>query len=164
MPAHCISSASSPDAHARKRGRLLALLALGGLAGCGGGGGSSGGAYDSHGKLLSIEFPDPSDVNPEPTDTPPGTAPLLQQVVFTFDHRPDPNNVGSSTLQIRDESGFPVPGTFDVEDEVVTFTPQLPTRPITISPNGTVDAGGAGLQPGGAFTIRVSNATFKFIS
>jgi hypothetical protein len=164
MPAHCIPSASGTVARAGKHGRLLALVALGGLAGCGGGGGSSSGPYDSHGKLLSIEFPDPADVNPEPTDTPPGAAPLLQQIVFTFDHRPDPNFVGSSTLQIRDESGFPVPGTFAVDDEVVTFTPQLPTRPITIDPNGTVDAGGAGLQPGGAFTIRVSNATFKFIS
>ena len=152
------------DFRAAERAALVAFVALIAATGCGGGGGSRSSGISSHGALLSVEFPDPTDVNAEPTDTPPGAAPLLQQIVFTFDERPDPNDVGSSTLQIRDENGFPVPGTFDVDGEVVTFTPQLPTRPITIAPNGTVDAGGAGLQPGGAFTIRVSSATFHFVS
>ena len=135
------------------------------LAGCGGGGGgSSSGGFDTHGKLLSVEFPDPSDVNPETTDTPPGAAPLLQQIVFTFDHKPDPNAVSSGSLQVRDESGFPVPGKFVVEGEVVTFTPQLPTRPVTISGNGAIDVGGAGLLPGAAYSIRVSSQTLPFIS
>jgi hypothetical protein len=159
-------SALVPTFRGRRSGRLLAAtFAVTWLAGCGGGGGhSSSGGFDAHGRLLSVEFPDPSGVNAESTDTPPGAAPLLQQIVFTFDHRPDPDDVGSSTLQIRDDSGFPVPGTFTVEDDVVTFTPQLPKRPITIAGDGTVDAGGAGLAPGAPYTIRVNSQTFKFVS
>jgi hypothetical protein len=143
-------------------GGSLALLAL---VGCGGGGGgSSGSGFDSHGKLLAVEFPDPSDVNTEPVDTPPAQAPLLQQVVFTFDSNPDPNSIGNSSIQILDENGFPVPGRFVVEGPVVTFTPVMPTRPVTIGLDGSVDDGGAGLSPGGAFTIRLGTQTLHFIS
>jgi len=82
-------------------------------------------------------------VNTEPVDTPPAQAPLLQQVVFTFDSNPDPNSIGNSSIQILDENGFPVPGRFVVEGPVVTFTPVMPTRPVTIGLDGTVDDGGA---------------------
>src|SRR5262249_62423304 len=105
------------------------------------------------------------DVNTEATDTPPATAPLLQQVVFTFDANPDPNSIDNNSIQIRDASGFPVPGVFVVAGPVVTFTPQLPTRPVTasVSGDGTVDNGGAGLQPGGAYAIRLGSQTLNFI-
>jgi len=143
-------------------GTSLALLAL---TSCGGGGGgSSGSGFDSHGKLLSVTFPDPSDVNTEAVDTPPALAPLLQQVVFTFDSNPDPNTIGSGTIQIRDASGFPVPGQFVVDGPVVTFTPQLPTRPVSIAGDGSVDDGGTGLAPGSAYTVRLGSQTLKFIS
>jgi len=145
------------------RSALLAFSAVVASAGCSGGGSSSAGP-SPHGVLLSVEFPDPSDVNSESTDAPPGAAPLLQQIVFTFDHRPDPNTVGGSTLQIRDDNGFPVPGSFSVDGEVVTFTPRLPTRPVAIAGNGAIDVGGAGLAPGAPYTIRVSAQTFKFVS
>src|SRR5262245_37571245 len=94
--------------------RLAFVAAAAALAGCGGGGGSSG-SFSTHANLLSVTFPDPSNVNSESTDSPPAAAPLLQQIVFTFDGSPDPNSVGSNTLQIRDPSGFPVPGRFVVD-------------------------------------------------
>jgi len=154
-----------PDGASRAAFPIGTSLALLALTSCGGGGGgSSGSGFDSHGKLLSVSFPDPSDVNTETTDTPPALAPLLQQVVFTFDSNPDPNTIGSGTIQIRDGSGFPVPGQFVVEGPVVTFTPQLPTRPVTIAGDGSVDDGGAGLEPGGAYTVRLGSQTLKFIS
>jgi len=136
------------------------------LAGCGGGGGggSSSVAYSSHGELLAVDFPDPSNVNAESTDSPPAEAPLLQQVVFTFDGNPDPNLISINTIQIRDSSGFPVPGTFAVSGMVVTFTPQLPTGPVTIQANGAVDVGGAGLAPAQAYTVRTGPGVFSFIS
>ncbi len=155
---------------ARLRGAALAVLPVGGafvflaLSGCGGGGGGSGGSFDAHGKLLSVEFPDPSDVNTEPTDTPPASAPLLQQVVFTFDANPDPNTISTSSIQIHDAGGFPVPGRFVVQGPVVTFTPQLPTRAVTVSADGAIDNGGAGLQPGNPYAIRIGSQTFNFIS
>jgi hypothetical protein len=142
---------------------LLATVTALALAGCGGGGGSSS-HYSSHANLLSVTFPDPSSVNQTSPDTPPQAAPLLQQIVFTFDGSPDPNTVGSNTLQIRDSSGFPVPGGFVVDGMVVTFTPQLPTQAVTISASGATDTGGTGLQPGANYTIRTGPALFSFIA
>ena len=140
-----------------------ALTTLSALSGCSGGGSSSS-SYSTHGTLLSVDFPDPSGVNSEASDTPPGAAPLLQQVVFTFDGSPDPNVVSGNTIQIRDASGFPVPGSFAVSGTTVTFTPQLPTRPVTIAANGAIDAGGAGLAPTANYTIRTGPGIFTFIT
>jgi hypothetical protein len=127
---------------------------------CGGGGGSSGG-YDRHGTLLSVEFPDPTGAS-DPA-LPPEQAPLLQQIRFAFDSRPDPNAVSSSSIAIRDEAGFPVPGRFDVDEEVVTFTPRLPTVAPAILPTGGVDVADAGLAPGARYTIRLSTSSFRFV-
>src|SRR5262245_46927701 len=100
------------------RGSLVALIPLLMACGGGGGGGGSGGA-DKHAQLLAVTFPDPNDVNAEPTDTPPAEAPLVQQVVLTFTGRPDPNLISVSTIQIRDAANLPVPGTFDVSGNEV---------------------------------------------
>jgi len=144
---------------------VLILAVAAAAAACGSGGGGGGGTtYDKSGQLLSVTFPDPNDVNAEATDTPPASAPLVQQIVLTFSTRPDPNRISANTLQVRDAANLPVSGSFTVADEVVTFTPTLPLRPYSIAGNGAVDSGGTGLNPGGSYTIRVGARTFSFVT
>jgi hypothetical protein len=147
-----------------RRVATVACLAPLLLAGCGGGGHGSGNHYSARGRLLSIEFPDPSHVNAEPENSPPSAAPLLQQIVFTFSANPDPDVISANSIQIRDANGFSVSGSFSCRDDQVTFTPQLPTRSATTSGNGTIDTGGTGLQPGSAYTVRVGPHTLSFVS
>src|SRR5262245_58116115 len=106
------------------RSLIFGSVAL--LGACGGGGGPSSSSFDRSASLQTITFPDPTGVNPEATDSPPQNAPLVQQVVFTFNGRPDPNRVSTTTVQVRDENNLPVDGTFTVSGSTITFTPTLP--------------------------------------
>ncbi len=136
--------------------RLAGLLFLGLLLGCGGGGGSSSGSFDSVGTLTGITFPDPEGVNATAVQVPPLAAPLVQQVEFTFSGNPRPSQVNAERLSIRDPSGFPVAGRFEVEANVVRFTPTLPRQtPTAASPHGD-----AGLRPGTSYNIRVGPSTW----
>jgi len=148
--------------------RLALACAATGLlliaGGCGGGGGSGGSAYDKSASLLAIEFPDPNGVNAEPEDRAPAAAPLVQQIVFSFSGNPDPNRVSSLTMPIRDAVGLPVGGRYVVNGPRVTFTPTLPTRPVSIHGDGVLDPGGTSLQPASGYTIRVGPRTFSFVA
>ncbi len=147
--------------HGLSRWSVVATL---GLTACGGGGGGGSGDYDGSGTLLAIEFADPEELNLEPLDTPPQDAPLLQQIVLRFSARPDPNRIHSTSIQVQDESGFPVAGRYTVDGEQVTFTPQLPTRPIATTSSGALDTGGTGLLPNHAYGLRVGALTSSFIA
>ena len=151
-----------PGLRAGGSASLVAIASA--LLACSGGGGGGGGSYDKTAELLAILFPDPNDVNAEAEDAAPNLAPLVQQVVFNFSGRPDPNRISISTVQIRDASGFPVPGTFTVDGTSVTFTPALPTRPFTVSGSGAIDTGGTGLQPASSYSIRLGPRTFSFVA
>jgi hypothetical protein len=129
---------------------------------CGGGGGGSS-AYDAHGVLLSVSFPDSSGAGGDESNAP-DEAPLVQQVVFKFSGRPDPNLVDRLSLPIADAAGLAVPGRYDVEGDTVTFTPQLPTRPITAISETQYDPGGSGLAPGHLYYVRASPSLFRFES
>src|SRR5262245_58053988 len=139
---------------------LVVALAPFLLVGCGGGGGGSA-SYDAHGTLLSISFPDSSDPGGDES-TAPDDAPLVQQVVFRFSGRPDPNLVDRLSLPIADAAGLAVPGRYDVDGDTVTFTPQLPTRPITAISETEYDPGGSGLAPGHRYYVRASPSLFRF--
>lgn len=139
------------------------FVLLGCLAGCSGGGSGSG--FQQSAALLAVEFLDPNDVNPEPTQSDaPQSAPLNQQIRFTFSAAPDPQRVNSTVLPILDEQEVPVPGTFTTEGAVVTFTPELPTRPIATTLNGALDDGGAGLDFNAGYSVRAGPKTFAFIT
>ncbi|MBL8841403.1 MAG: hypothetical protein JNL90_07730 [Planctomycetes bacterium] len=150
------------------RGSLAraALLAAGALAAsCGGGGGSSTGpnSYDAAATLQSVRFLDPNDVNSESESAPPQTAPLVQSIEFTFSGSPDPNRVNSTVLPILDDQNLPVPGRYTVDGPVVTFIPELPTRPVSTTASGQIDNGGAGLRFNTAYTLRVGPNAFAFV-
>ncbi len=135
----------------------FSLLAV--LSSCGGGGGGSGGTA-GHGVLLSIEFPDPAQQN---SAYPPNNASLVQQIVFKFDVSPRPSEVSSATLPILDINGFQAPGTYRAQSSVVTFTPDLPVRPLNpavVPP----DLGGAGLVPASLYTIKTGARLWDFIT
>jgi hypothetical protein len=143
---------------------VLPLLAIAPLLlpGCGGGGGGSS-SYDAHGTLLSITFPDSSDPGGDPTLAP-SDAPLVQRVVFEFSARPDPNLVSRLSLPVTDSSGLAIPGRYDVDGDTVTFTPQLPTRPITAISETELDPGGSGLAAGSTYYVRASPSLFRFLT
>ena len=127
---------------------------------CSGSGGSSGGAgFDRAGPLLAVTFPDPSNINSEDESTPPQAASLVQQIVFEFGGRPNPDSVDSGSIQVRTADGSPVAGRYLVDDHRVTFVPRLPLRPASSSD----DNGGAGLQPGSLYTVRVGKQVFDFV-
>ena len=140
--------------------RIAALLVATTICSCGGGGGS-GGSFSPKVQLLAVTFPDPGDVNVETEDVAPRDAPLLQQVVFTFDAAPDPNRVSSLTLPIRGPDGLYVAGRYDVDDVTVTFTPVLPLRPIVPVGDTAWDSGGTSLRPNASYTVRVGPLNFR---
>ncbi len=142
-------------------GRVAIAVALG-TAGCGPVGGS--GARARSAALLAVEFLDPNDVNVEPVDAAPRAAPLNQEIRFTFGAAPDPARVNSTVLPIIDGDGMPVPGSYRVDGPLVTFTPALPLRTPSTQPDGSVDHGGAGLELGRDYTVRVGRGTFAFIA
>jgi len=125
-------------------------------------GSSSSSSFATHGTLLSIEFPDPSDQNAFPESEPPENASLVQQVVFQFNARPDPAKVSSQTLPIVDSLGLPVSGAYRVDGSKVVFTPSLPTRPVDLEKSPS-DSGGAGLEPSSLYSVRASSRLWSFI-
>ena len=137
-------------------------LALAGCDGFGVAGGRS--SHQPTATLLSVEFLDPNDVNGEAIGDAPQSAPLTQQIRFTFSGNPDPNRVNSTVLPILDPSALPVPGKYDVVGPVVTFTPDLPMRGVTTTVNGAIDDGGAGLDFNVGYSVRVGRATFSFVT
>lgn len=128
-----------------------------------GGSGGSTSSFDKSATLLAVLFPDPNDVNPEDATEPPAAAPLVQQVQLVFDGRPDPDRVNSRSIAIVSPLGVPVPGTFEVVDRTVTFTPRLPTRPAVKISNTDFDNGGAGLAAGTQYSIRLGQLNWDFI-
>ena len=150
-----------------------AAVAGGGLAACSGGGGGGGTSFKAIGSLLAVEFLDPNDVNGEGDDgsganldlgLAPLTAPLTQQIRFTFSAAPDPTRINSTVMPILDANNIPVPGTYAVDGAVVTFTPTLPVRALSTTASGTIDDGGAGLDLNAAYTVRVGSKTFSFVA
>ena len=138
---------------------VLRWVAIGGLAlvcACGSGSSSSS-RFDAHGALIAVRFPNPQRPGLDETE-PPFAASLIQPVVFEFDARPDPDLVSQDSLSVRDAFGFPVPGRYVVDGTRVTFTPSLPTRPLRMRGDIVLDDGGAGLDPGSAYSLRVSPA------
>jgi hypothetical protein len=112
-----------------------------------------------------VTFPDPNDVNLETPDDAPQSAPLVQPVVFTFSDAPDPSRINATVLPILDEStNLPVPGRYVIEDAVVTFVPDLPTRAAGTTSTGAIDDGGAGLEVNRGYTVRVGPKTFSFVA
>ena len=142
--------------------RLGAMFVSALLAACSGGGGSS--SFKATATLLSVEFLDPNDVNSEAIGDAPQSAPLTQQIRFTFSGDPDPNRINSTVLPILDASNLPVLGWYDVVGPIVTFTPSLPTRSVTTTANGALDDGGAGLDFNGGYSLRVGHVTFSFVA
>jgi len=145
---------------------LSALLV--GLTGCGGGGGGGGalsggsGSTPSEGiTLLSITFPETVDLTGG-SIYPPPAAPLSQQVVFTFSGPPE-GTIGPRSIVIYADVGsdyagpesvidfdtntVPARGIYEVFDNIVVFTPLLPTQTIDLMPNAPAQAV-PGLLPG----------------
>ena len=149
---------------------IVAVLA----AGCGGGGGSSGGvtgALFSSGDgiaLASITFPKYTDLTGA-TKNPPESAPLTQQVVFTFTGKIQ-GDVSSGSIHISAKPGadylgpdaaldkikniIPARGTFEVMNNVIVFTPYIPTSNIDFSTNAKLEQV-PGLMPGLTYTVFV---------
>ena len=147
------------DSH---RASWLAALLAAAVTACSGGGG--GDAYVPTATLLALEFLDPNDVNREAApDDAPQSAPLTQQIRFTFSAAPDPARVHSTAISIVDEANIPVDGSWHIDGAVLTFTPRLPTRAVTTTVNGAIDDGGAGLEFGAGYTVRVGQRTFSFV-
>ncbi len=122
---------------------------------CGGGGGGGGSSHSTGGQqydpvsLLSITFPDKVNLSGA-TTIPPQSAPLSQQIVFTFSGVPA-EPISSSSIAIyaavgndyagpesvldQDNNVVPARGDFEVFDNIVVFTPDLPLRDIDFSLN-----------------------------
>ncbi len=149
---------SPPVLLTRRLQRAVTIAALSSLIlpACSGGGGGGSSGFDETATLTAISFPDPSNVNPEPELQAPLAAPLVQQIVLEFSGRPNPNQVTPDRIRIRDLRGSEVPGSFSVEQNRVTFTPDLPREPVV----GGFDSGGAGLRPGTSYTIGVGPGTW----
>ena len=147
--------------------RMFAALVCVGVAliGCSGGGGSGGGSSTAgSATLVAVEFLDPNSVNPESEDSPPAAAPLNQRIRFTFDRSADPSEVGSSRLPIlRRSDNAIVSGQYDVAQNIITFTPDLPTRPAVQLQNGTYDVGGSGLEPTTAYYFSLGPNSWNFV-
>ena len=139
---------------------LLFVLPLASLSGCKKSGSN---VFDVSGELTSVTFPDPFDINPEEQSAPPAAAPLVQQVVYEFTRRPNPALVGPDSLPVLDAAGVQVPGTYQTDFTVVTFTPALPLRAPELQSDGSLDSGGAGMMPGSAYTLLISEARFAFL-
>jgi hypothetical protein len=154
------------------------------FAGCGGGGGGGSGGSSSSGTLpggggivlMSITFPEWTDLSGATTAPEPGR-PLGQQVVFTFSGIPDcvENLViseppGYSALQIYapfesdyygpeavvdlDRNTIPARGTYERFDNKIVFTPFFPTEEIDLSPTADLNAV-PGLLPDMEYTVYV---------
>ena len=132
-------------------------------AGCSGGGGGGSGGFDNRATLLELRFPDPGAQNTEPNTEPPTNASLVQQVSFRFSGRPDPAEISSATIEVRDSAGVLVAGSFDVHDLEVVFTPLLPTKPVVELGPGIYDTGGTSLQPGQSYSYKLGPSTWRFI-
>ena len=133
---------------------LIGSLSIGLLACGGGGGGSSGVAIPGMSQnnagdgigLLSVTFPKSVD-QIEFYPSPPESAPLGQQIVFTFSGLVA-GNVTSSSVLIYADAGqaysgplvlleptknvILAKGTFDIHGNVVVFTPDLPKKEMNL--------------------------------
>ena len=140
----------------------LTLLVFGGCSGSSGSSGS--GASGGSAVLTAVDFPDPSNQDANAPTNPPSNASLVQQIVLEFSKAPDPSRVGAATLPVRrglDQKR--IDATYRVEGTRVVITPQLPTRPSeTIG--GVLDSGGAGLDPGMTYFLRVGSQTWDFVA
>ena len=139
--------------------KSVLLLSLGLIfSSCGGGGSGSGAS--SRAQLLEVIFPDPLNINPEPDATPPGAAPLNQQIIFRFSEVPPGEQVSNAVLAIRDLQGVPVSGTYRVQGASVVFTPSMPTAEPMPQAGATFSNGNAALQPGTSYVVRIGPATW----
>jgi len=143
------------------RRTVLFLFAAGLLslaAGCGGGGGGGGGGTSSSLPggpdgitLMSITFPDSTNLTGA-TPNPPSSAPLGQQVIFTFSDVPEgPDEVivdlvledgydGPDVIVDFDKNVIPARGTFEKLDNLIVFTPYFPTEPFDLSTSAQKEA------------------------
>jgi len=152
--------------HAWLLGMTLAFALLAGCGGGGGGGGVVGNTVPEGGgdgiTLNSITFPAKTDLTGGSTN-PPLSAPLAQQVVFTFSGIPEmPQKIvidqpkaftglqiyavlesdfsGPESVVDFDQSVIPARGIFERFDNVVVFTPYFPTEPIGFLRNAPREA------------------------
>jgi len=143
-----------------------ALLFSAGCGGGGGGGGGSGGVgQQSNGEgivLMSITFPARTDLTGETTQ-PPSSAPLGQQVIFTFSGVPDgadlvviekstvydslqiyalltADYLGPDIIVDRDRNLIPARGTFERIGKRIVFTPYFPSDSINMSSNAQLES------------------------
>lgn len=159
--------------HARFWRLFIALFLLSALSvGCGGssgGGGPSTGASLPSGQgisLLAITFPEYTDLSGGGVE-PPQAAPLSQQVVLTFSGAvqgpivfsaiqiyasPGLNYNGPTVAVDLTKNIIPGKGTLEVMNNIVVFTPFIPTQEIDLTPNAKPEAV-PGLLPG--YTYRV---------
>ncbi len=146
------------------------------LSSCGGGGGGGGGGHGGAGykgqTLTSITFPEYTDLSGA-TKTPPANVPLSQQVLFTFSD-PVAGDVHSGNILINANPGLDYQGpdvaldgtknlivargTYEIMDNVVVFTPYIPTGEIDLSINA-VAQNVPGLLPGYTYTVFVPTGT-----
>ncbi|MHC4945081.1 MAG: hypothetical protein ACYTG7_18855, partial [Planctomycetota bacterium] len=137
---------------------LAALCSMLAFWSCGGGGGSSGSgvAFSGDGSsisLVSITFPESIDLGSS-HENPPPSAPLTQQVVFTFSG-PVAGEVTESAISISatpttvyngptilydpDKNLVRAQGEFAVFSNVVVFTPRIPTKEVDLSMNAEAE-------------------------
>jgi hypothetical protein len=158
--------------------RLIGLLALAAvpllLSACGGGGGSSGGAVTGLSgaagavSLTSISFPEYTDLTGGST-SPPVSAPLAQQVVLTFSGsvqgvvpsgaveitaNPGKDYFGPDAALDKTKNLIVARGELEIMNNVVVFTPYIPTNPIDLSTNAPLE-NIPGLLPGYTYSVFV---------
>ena len=85
---------------------------------------------------------------------------LAVQETGCFLYRGEDSTDGPSWL--CPEPDLLVDGTYDVAGNTVTFTPALPTREPVIQDSFVLDNGGAGLEPGSTYNIRLGPNTWSF--
>ncbi len=129
------------------------------MVACGGGGG--GRSFDREATLESIAFLDPWDVNLEEPSEAPQSAPLVQQIEFTFSGQPNPGQLDPRRIVIEDQStGKRVAGTYEVTGHRVVFTPDLPTIEAREGAEGD-----AGLAPDRFYHVAIGPNTWpEFIA
>jgi hypothetical protein len=149
---------------------LAAMLLAMAVTGCGGGGSSQ--SSNEGMALVSITFPEKTDLSGA-TTSPPFMAPLSQQVVFTFSGEVQ-GDVSSNAIRIYADPGeeykgpvfaldatknlIPARGTFEKLSNVVVFTPYIPIKEINLDPNAQPEQI-PGLLPGYSYNIFVPVGT-----
>jgi hypothetical protein len=72
---------------------------------------------------------------------------LNERLIFTFTHEVDRSSLSHRAINIRDDSGHPVEGEWEVRGKELHFAPRLPRR---------ADVADSGLSPGRHYSIEFS--------